>query len=63
MSGNDRVQVEIQAFLQALTSYPDRFAANPRMTFDEYQLSLVAALSTAQPESLQVRAKAKASGV
>jgi hypothetical protein len=63
MSGNEQVRVEIKTFLQALASYPNRFAADPRVTFDEYHLSLVAALPTAQPESLPVRVKAKASGV
>jgi hypothetical protein len=62
MSGNEQVRAEIQSFLRALASYPDRFAADPRVTFDEYRLSLVAALPAAQPESLPVRAKAKASG-
>jgi hypothetical protein len=63
MSGNDQVRVEIETFLQALASYPDRFARDPRVTFDEYRLSLVASVAAAQAESLPVRAKAKASGV
>jgi hypothetical protein len=63
MSSNDQVRAEIETFLQALASYPDRFAADPRVTFDEYRLSLVAALHGAQAESLPIRAKAKASGV
>ena len=63
MSGNDQVRAEIETFLQGLASYPDRFAADPRVTFDEYRLSLVAALHAAKAESLPVRAKAKASGV
>jgi hypothetical protein len=63
MSGNDQVRVEIETFLKALASYPDRFARDPRVTFDEYRLSLVSALHAAKPESLPVRARAKASGV
>jgi hypothetical protein len=41
MSGNDQVRVEIEVFLQALSSYPARFAADPRMTFEEYRASLM----------------------
>jgi len=44
MSGNEQVLVEIQTFLQALASYPDRFAVNPRMTFDQYRSSLAASV-------------------
>jgi len=43
MTGNEQVRVEMQTFLQALASYPDRFAINPRMTFEEYRSSLVLA--------------------
>lgn len=40
MSGNEQVRVEIQTFLQALNSYPDRFARNPDITFEEHCSSL-----------------------
>ena len=36
VSGNQQVRREIQTFLQALDSYPDRFARNPSITFEEY---------------------------
>jgi len=34
--GNDKVRAEIQTFLEALASYPERFAADPGITFEEY---------------------------
>ena len=36
VTGNDQVRIEIQSFLQALRSYPERFARNPRLTFEEH---------------------------
>jgi len=41
LSGNEQVRIEIQRFLQALRSYPQRFARNPRLTFEEYCSGLV----------------------
>ena len=41
MSGNEQVRREIQRFMQALRSYPERFARNPRLTFEEYCSGLV----------------------
>jgi hypothetical protein len=41
MQGNAQVLIEIQTFLQALDSYPDRFSVNPRITFEEYCSRLV----------------------
>ena len=41
LSGNELVRVEIQIFLQALDSYPERFARNPGITFAEYCGGLV----------------------
>ena len=41
MSGNEQVRVEIEAFLEALTSYPARFAADPQVTFEEHRASLM----------------------
>lgn len=48
MSGNEQVRVEMRTFLQALESYADRFAADPRMTFEEYRSSLVPTASLAR---------------
>jgi hypothetical protein len=47
-SGNERVWVEIYGFLKALDSYPDRFAQDPGVTFDEHRRSVMA-LSHARP--------------
>ena len=44
MSGDELVRVEMQTFLLALASYPDRFARDPRITFEEHRSSLVAAV-------------------
>jgi len=41
LSGNAQVRVEIRIFLQALNSYPERFARNPDITFAEYCGGLV----------------------
>ena len=46
--GNERVWVEIYSFLKALDSYPDRFAQDPGITFDEHRRSVMAR-SDAQP--------------
>jgi len=40
-SGNEQVSIEISAYLQALDSYPARFAKNPGITFEEHCSSLV----------------------
>jgi len=36
MSGNEQVRREMQAFREAIQSYPARFAANPGLTFEEH---------------------------
>ena len=41
-SGNEQVQAEIQRYLQALASYPDRFAQDPDISFKKHLYSLVA---------------------
>ncbi|HEY6372353.1 MAG TPA: hypothetical protein VIX37_17385 [Candidatus Sulfotelmatobacter sp.] len=41
MSGNEKVRVEIQTFLQALNSYPERFKRNPGITFEEHRSTLI----------------------
>jgi len=37
------VQHEIDNFLQALNSYPDRFAREPYLTFEQHLFSIAAA--------------------
>ena len=46
VQSNEQVRIEIQTFLQALDSYPDRFAANPGITFEEYCNGLVQTVKT-----------------
>lgn len=41
MQTNETVRAEMQAFLAALTSYPDRFAANPLISFEQHRISLM----------------------
>jgi len=36
MSDNKKVEAEIQSFLEALASYPERFARDPRVTFEQH---------------------------
>ena len=38
---NETVRAEMQTFLAALASYPDRFAANPRISFEQHRGSLM----------------------
>lgn len=45
MSGNERVRTEIQTFLQALASYADRVAREPKVTFEQHRVSLIAPAS------------------
>ena len=40
VSANDQVRSEIQAFLEALNSYPESFARDPQITFEEHRGSL-----------------------
>ena len=35
-----QVQDEIEGFLRALTSYPDRFARNPQLSFEQHLLHI-----------------------
>jgi len=46
MSGNEQVRREIQSFLQALHSYPERFSQDPGITFEEHRSSLIALVPT-----------------
>ena len=43
MSANEQVRIEIQSFLLALDSYPERFAQSPGISFEEHRSSLVEA--------------------
>src|ERR1700726_4695597 len=45
-SENAQVRREIENFLQALHSYPDRFARDPRVTFEEHHGGLIRAAMT-----------------
>jgi hypothetical protein len=45
MSGNEQVLVEIETFLLALASYADRVASEPKVSFEEHRVSLMAPLS------------------
>jgi hypothetical protein len=40
------VQQEIESFLQALSSYPDRFAREPYLSFRQHLSSIVTAAHT-----------------
>jgi hypothetical protein len=40
-SGNEGVRREIATFLRALHSYPERFARNPGISFEEHRSALV----------------------
>jgi hypothetical protein len=41
MHTNESVRAEMQTFVKALASYPDRFAVNPRVSFDQHRISLM----------------------
>ncbi len=43
MSENEQARTEIANFLLAMHSYPDRFAQDPRITFEEYRSSFIEA--------------------
>lgn len=36
IAGNEQVRREIESFLHALKSYPDRFAREPHVTFEQH---------------------------
>src|SRR5579862_524971 len=52
ISGNAQVRREIQSFLHALRSYPDRFAKEPHITFEEHHGGLARAASEASRRRL-----------
>ena len=41
LSGNEQVRREMQSFLRALHSYPERFAKDPGISFEEHCSELV----------------------
>jgi len=41
VAANERVRSEIQIFLEALDSYPERFANEPGVSFEEHRTSLL----------------------
>lgn len=43
VAGERDVQHEIKSFLSALVSYPDRFAVEPDLSFEQHLFQLVAA--------------------
>jgi hypothetical protein len=46
---NETVRAEMQTFVAALASYPDRFAANPRISFSEHLYSLMIPVQDGTP--------------
>jgi hypothetical protein len=40
LSNDEQVRIEIQTFLLALNSYPDRFSKDPKITFEKHCSSL-----------------------
>ena len=42
VSGNEEAFLEIQNFLKALGSYPERFARNPEVSFEQHYRTLMA---------------------
>jgi hypothetical protein len=46
---NEQVLQEIEAFLRALESYPDRFASDPTVTFEQHRSNLI---PVASPRSI-----------
>lgn len=44
---NAQVRREMQGFLRAIDSYPDRFAKEPKVSFEQHLFSLVAAAGKA----------------
>ena len=59
VSDNARVRVEMETFLQALASYADQVAREPKTTFEEYHVRLMAPVSSTASRPV---AKAAAQG-
>lgn len=49
------VQREIDSFLRALSSYPDRFAREPHLSFEQHLVSIMAGMQSASNNSDQHR--------
>jgi len=47
LAGNEQVRREIQSFLRALHSYPDRFVKDPSISFEEHRSGFGRAASAA----------------
>lgn len=43
VASNEQVRAEIESFLHALDSYPQQFARQPGISFEEYRSSLIRA--------------------
>jgi hypothetical protein len=41
---NEQARAEIQSFLEALDSYPELFAQNPNLTFEEHRRNVAVAV-------------------
>jgi hypothetical protein len=46
ISHNQRVRVEMESFLKAISSYSQRFATDPQITFEKHHSYLVQAAGT-----------------
>jgi hypothetical protein len=44
--GNEQVRREIESFLRALHSYPERFSKDPGISFEEHRSSLLVLAKT-----------------
>jgi hypothetical protein len=53
--GNRQVRSEIRSFLEALDSYPERFAEEPGITFEQHLCNLVSAGTREPRRRLQSR--------
>ena len=57
MSGNEQVRAEIQTFLLALTSYAERVARDPKVTFEQHHVSLMEPSTAAGSQPLAKAAR------
>jgi hypothetical protein len=46
VSANEQVRYEMQSFLRAVNTYPDRFARDPKISFEKYCGSLMQSTKT-----------------
>jgi hypothetical protein len=47
MSDNKKVVAEIEMFLEAVASYPERFATDPRLTFEQHRATIATSILAA----------------